>query len=657
MSTIYGKKRVVISNVQPSVDCGQYPAKAVVAMPVTLSADIYADGHDRIAAEVLVKHTAERQWRAIKMSYADNDCWSASFTPDRLGIYRFRVQAWIDHFASWQHTLQKKQAARQDLSVELEIGKNMVLQRLEVAVAKDKSALHEWLSRMEQATVSDEQLNVAEDEGISALMATCQDKDAVSFSSPGLYELEVDVPRAQFSSWYELFPRSAAAEPGKHGTFRDVQALLPRIARMGFDVLYLPPIHPIGEKKRKGRNNSTVAEPGDPGSPWAIGSKLGGHKDINPDLGTPRDFKNLIRAAATHGIDIAMDIAFQCAPDHPYVAAHPQWFKWRPDGTVQYAENPPKKYEDILPFDFETEDREGLWEELRSVFLYWIKQGVSIFRVDNPHTKALPFWQWCIGEIKAQHPEVIFLSEAFTRPRIMEHLAKIGFTQSYTYFAWRHSAKELKEYMLELTKTPLRNYFRPNFWPNTPDILTPELAHGGEAAHIMRAILAATLSSSWGIYGPVYEYGERQLAKGKDEYADNEKYEIRHWNWSRYTKIREVISRLNRLRKENTALQQTDNIAFAASGNEQLLAYVKRDALADNTLVVVVNLDPHNAQGGMVDIPADMLGRKPGETYQLQDLLTGDRYEWRHGWNYVSLAPWDMPAHILKLIPQSHSIK
>lgn len=651
MSSVYGKKRVIISNVQPSVDCGKFPAKVTVGIPATLSADIYLDGHDRIAAEVLVKHASEKQWQTLKMAHADNDCWAAEFTPGSPGRYRFKVQAWVDHFASWLHTLEKKYTARQDLSVEIQVGINLVERRMKSAPAKDRTVLQNWCKKLAEANEDSSRVSIAGDEQVAGLMAACSDKDAVSVSEPQLYELSADVRKAQFSAWYELFPRSASAAPGLHGTFTDVQALLPRIARMGFDVLYMPPIHPIGEQKRKGRNNSTIAEEGDPGSPWAIGSRLGGHKDINPMLGTLRDFKSLLKAAASHGIDIAMDIAFQCAPDHPYVTAHPQWFKWRPDGTVQYAENPPKKYEDILPFDFETSDRQGLWEELKSIFLYWIKQGVSIFRVDNPHTKAFPFWEWAIAEIKAEHPEAIFLAEAFTRPRIMEHLAKIGFTQSYTYFAWRHSAKELKDYMEELTKTSLRHYFRPNFWPNTPDILTPELAHGGENGHIIRAILAATLSSSWGIYGPVFEYAVSEMAAGKDEYADNEKYEIKHWDWGRQTKVREVITRINRIRKENPALQQTNDVSFVPSTNEQLLAYWKRDTTSGNMLIVIVSLDPHNAQTGMVDIPATLHGHTMGDSFRLFDLLSGDRYEWRHGWNYVSLSPWDMPAHILRLEP------
>jgi starch synthase (maltosyl-transferring) len=418
---------------------------------------------------------------------------------------------------------------------------------------------------------------------------------------------------------------------------------------MGFDVLYLPPIHPIGRTHRKGRNNSLQATEQDPGSPWAIGNETGGHKAINPQLGTLKDFRKLVEESKRHNIDIAMDIAFQCSPDHPYVRQHPQWFKWRADGTVQFAENPPKKYEDILPFDFECEDWIGLWQELKSIFQYWIDKGVTIFRVDNPHTKALPFWEWILRELKAAHPELIFLAEAFTRPRIMEHLAKIGFTQSYTYFTWRNTQQELRQYLTELTRTDLKDYFYPNFWPNTPDILPDILVHGGEQAHIMRAILAGTLSSNYGLYGPVYEEGVCEPMPGKEEYNNSEKYEIKNWNWDKYTKTREVITRLNRIRKENIALQLTANLEFAATDNDNIICFVKTDPQKENVLIVAVNLDPFSQQGATVTLPLKQMGIRQDEQFEVTDLLSGDRYHWTHK-NYISLNPYDMPAHILRVV-------
>lgn len=646
-----GRKRVVISNVQPTVDGGLYAAKAVIGIPIKLSADIFTDGHDEIGAEVIIKHNGSKQFQATRMALVNNDHWTATFVPDKIGIYQFQIQAWIDQFASWKLALIKKYHAGQEIAVEAQAGLMLVNEAAALANTKDKAVLQDWVERMSGTGSADEQAKMADEEKVTEVMFRYRGKEMVSASNPVSYRIEVDPPKAQFSSWYELFPRSASRKPGEHGTIKDVKALLPRIRKMGFDVLYLPPIHPIGELKRKGRNNSPVAMDGDPGSPWAIGSSAGGHKAIHPQLGTLRDFKELVVAARGHGIDIAMDIAFQCAPDHPYVTEHPEWFKWRPDGTVQHAENPPKKYEDILPFNFESEAWQSLWEELRSIFIYWIEQGVHIFRVDNPHTKAFPFWEWVIREIKAQHPQVIFLAEAFTRPRIMEQLAKIGFTQSYTYFSWRHTKSELEEYVTELTKTPLKNYFRPNFWPNTPDILTPELAGSGEAGHIIRALLAGTLSSCWGMYGPVYEFALHELAHGKDEYADSEKYEIKHWDWDAYTKTKEVVTRINEIRHANAALQQTNNIDFLETDNDRLIAYVKREETTNNTLIIIVNLDPHHTQSGMVHVPAEKVGMQGADKFEVYDLLGGDRYEWKGGWNYVSLSPWDMPGHILKIEP------
>jgi starch synthase (maltosyl-transferring) len=452
-----------------------------------------------------------------------------------------------------------------------------------------------------------------------------------------------------FSTWYEFFPRSAAQEANRHGTFQDCVKLLPRIAEMGFDTIYLPPIHPIGRAFRKGKNNSVTSESGEPGSPWAIGAAEGGHKAILPELGTLDDFRHFVEEAREHGIEVALDFAIQCSPDHPYVKEHPQWFRWRPDGTVQYAENPPKKYQDVLPVNFETEDWKNLWLELKSIVLHWIEQGVYIFRVDNPHTKTFNFWEWLIREVRSQHPQIIFLAEAFTRPRVMEQLGKIGFTQSYTYFTWRNNPQEMREYLTELTQTEMREYYRPNFWPNTPDILPEVLQHGGEPAHIMRVILAATLSSNYGLYGPVYEFGISTPVSGKEEYLDSEKYEIKHWDWGKRTKISEVITLINKIRKVNPALQTTWNIAFGDTDNQQLLCFAKWDSARKNKMLIVANMDPYNTQAGWVKVPLRELQLIEGEQYLVHDLLTEHKYTWQNEWNYVELRPHEMPVHVFRI--------
>ncbi len=462
--------------------------------------------------------------------------------------------------------------------------------------------------------------------------------------------LIVDPVRARFSSWYELFPRSTSPEPGKHGTLQDCTARLPYIADMGFDVVYLPPIHPIGTNFRKGRNNSVTAEPGDVGSPWAIGAPEGGHKSVHPELGTLEDFRALVSRASELGLQVALDIAFQAAPDHPYVKDHEEWFRKRPDGTIQYAENPPKKYQDIYPFDFESTKWWEMWQELKSVFTFWIGQGVRIFRVDNPHTKAFPFWEWCITEIKREWPETLFLSEAFTRPKIMYRLAKLGFSQSYTYFPWRNRKQELTEYLTELTKTPVREFFRPNQWPNTPDILTEFLQLRTRAAFMIRLMLAATLGANYGIYGPAFELLEGRPAKpGSEEYLDSEKYQIRAWELDRPDSLRELITLVNRIRHENPALQTDWLLDFHPVDNEQLICYSKRSPDGSNLILVVVNLDPHHRQSGFVDLALRDLGIDEDRPYQANDLLTGARYMWSGPRNYVELDPNSIPAHIFRI--------
>ncbi|WP_345953409.1 alpha-1,4-glucan--maltose-1-phosphate maltosyltransferase [Mucilaginibacter sp. PAMB04168] len=642
-----GQKRVIITNISPRVEEGRFPAKVVVNEDVTLSADIFSDGHDEIAASAYIKHADDTAWSEIPMTFVINDHWEAILKTEKLGFYDFKIEGWVDDYTTWKKGLKKKFDAGQDIAVELLIG----IELLEEAAAHnvdDKASLLSWASQIKQLADPKEAVALALSPDIAGVMYKHRHPELIT-QFPVTYRIEVERLKAAFSTWYELFPRSAADGPGKHGTFKDVVRLLPRVAKMGFDVLYFPPIHPIGEKNRKGKNNSLTAGPDDPGSPWAIGNRLGGHKAIHPQLGTLKDFKNLIKEAEKLGIEIAMDIAYQCAPDHPYVKEHPQWFKWRPDGTVQYAENPPKKYEDILPFNFETEDWENLWQELKSVIDYWVDAGIRVFRIDNPHTKAFGFWQWMISEVRTKNPEVIFLAEAFTRPRIMERLGKAGFNQSYSYFTWRNTKQELEEYLTELTKTEMRYFYRPNFWPNTPDILPPALTQGGDNAHITRVILAATLSSNYGLYGPVYEFGINAPHGAKEEYIDNEKYEIKNWDWNQYTRIGDIITRVNRIRKQNPALQTTWNIEFATTSNEQIICYVKTDKATHNNLVIAVNLDVFNTQGAHVKIPLPKLGIGYDEPYQVTDLLSGSTYQWTGDYNYVELNPYQMPAHIFKV--------
>jgi starch synthase (maltosyl-transferring) len=589
-----------------------------------------------------------KTWEQIPMTAAANDRFHAGYIPGQPGIYEFRIKAWVDHLATWHRDIQKKIAAGQDIKVEAAIGAQLLEQHLDMADKKKKAIITSWISILRNTKEIPAILSLIAGGDWHQVLRGLHHKDTATISGQDL-RFDAERERALFSTWYELFPRSASAEPGRHGSFRDVQLLLPRIAAMGFDVLYLPPVHPIGRSKRKGKNNALEAGEQDPGSPWAIGSSEGGHKAIHPELGSLREFRQLITAAKKQNIELAMDLAFQCSPDHPWVKEHPAWFRWRPDGTVQFAENPPKKYEDILPLNFESADWQGLWQELKSVTEYWIGQGVRIFRVDNPHTKPFPFWEWMIREVRKQYPEVIFLAEAFTRPALMARLAKAGFTQSYTYFTWRNTKQELETYIKELTTTEMRHYFRPNFWPNTPDILPPFLSQGGENASIIRLVLAATLSASYGIYGPVYEHGIVTPYPNKEEYAGNEKYERKHWDWNADTRLREIITIVNRARKMHAALQDTFNITIHESGNEHIICYSKTDKPSGDRIIVVVNLDPFHTQSGYVHIPTEPSGK--AQPFEVYDLLSGARYQWQCNWNYVSLNPYEMPAHLFSTQP------
>ncbi len=628
----------------PEIDGGRFPARRVLGETVTVEADIFADGHDALAAVVLYRRLGSDTWVEVPMTAQPNDRWRADFTVTELGRYSFTVESWVDHFETWKKQFAKRVEAGQELSAELEVAARMV----EAAATRagngaDAASLRthaESLRKARGATAA------ALDAGLGALMGRCADRSG-AVRHPREPAVEVEPVKARFSAWYELFPRSAG-EPGTHGTFRDVESRLPEISGMGFDVLYLPPIHPIGRTQRKGANNKKAA-PGEPGSPWAIGSEQGGHKSVNPELGTLDDFRRLVRVAAEHGLDVALDIAFQCSPDHPYTHEHPEWFRHRPDGSIQYAENPPKKYEDIFPFDFETEQWRELWAELLSIVVFWIEQGVRIFRVDNPHTKPFAFWEWLIGEVKREHPDVIFLAEAFTRPKVMFRLAKLGFSQSYTYFAWRNTAPELYQYFMELAQPPIREFFRPNLWPNTPDILTEYLQTGGRSAFMARLVLAATLGASYGIYGPAFELCEgRAREQGSEEYLDSEKYQLRAWDRDHPDNLRELITLVNEIRRENPALQTDRGLRFHPTENEHLLAYTKSTADHADVLLTVVNVDPHHTQNGMVTLPLGDFGIESARPYQAHELLSGARYLWNGPRNYVEINPHSMPAQIFR---------
>jgi starch synthase (maltosyl-transferring) len=640
MSLTNGQSRVVIENIQPQVDGGLYPAKRTIGESVTVTADIFGDGHDHIRAHLLYKKQGAATWHTKGFKPTHNDSWYATFPVTEKGLYVFTVMAWIDHFDTWFDGFKKKAAAKVDVKVELLEGIDM-LKRLAVKDATLTAAAKK-LSDVEHKAI--EYVLSPEFEEI------VHKHPLIDFETRSDREFLVSVEhkKANFSAWYEFFPRSTSLE-GKHGTFQDCIKLLPRVAAMGFDVLYLPPIHPIGKINRKGKNNSVRAQPGEPGSPWAIGSDEGGHKSILRELGTLVDYKKLISEARKHGIDIALDIAFQCAPDHPYVKEHPDWFRQRPDGSIQYAENPPKKYQDIYPFNFECDDWKNLWNELLSVITYWIDQGVRIFRVDNPHTKPIAFWHWAIAEVNKKYEDIIFLSEAFTRPKVMAALAKIGFTQSYTYFTWRVSKQEIMEYMNELVYGPSRNYFRPNFWPNTPDILPWHLQHQGENIFLLRLALAATLSSNYGMYGPVYEFYENTPVQGKEEYLNSEKYEVRKHDWKKVNRATDIITILNRARKNHPALQSTWNIQFCNCENQNLLAFVKATEDLSDIFLVVVNLDPHQKQWGYIQLPKDRLKIGERANIKLHDLMTDEHFTWTQEWNYTELDPFKMPFHLFKL--------
>ncbi|WP_019987387.1 alpha-1,4-glucan--maltose-1-phosphate maltosyltransferase [Rudanella lutea] len=656
LADVYGQVRVVIERVSPELDGGRFPIKAIPGDTIQVEADIFADGHDYVSARLLYRAPHEKHWQETPMHKLENDRWAGAFSVEQVGRYQYTLEAWVDHIGSWQHELDLKVRDGQRVTSELLAGATLaegMAHRAgsQVGNAHDQTELYRIAELFRNPDAYDEAVQVALGDAFHQLAEQYPERQHPARYSREL-GVEVDRARAGFSTWYCLFPRSASMTEGKHGTFRDVERLLPRIAGMGFDVLYLPPIHPIGTAHRKGKNNSVTCLPGEPGVPYGIGSAEGGHDAIHPELGTVEDFKHLIAIARNYDMEVAMDLAIQCSPDHPWATEHPEWFKKRPDGSIQYAENPPKKYQDIYPVWFETEDWRNLWVEMKRVLLLWASWGVRIVRVDNPHTKPFAFWEWVIAEVKKEFPDMIFLSEAFTRPKVMQQLAKRGFAHSYTYYTWRNSKTELMEYMTELTATngqpdAMRYYFRPNFWPTTHDINPYILQSGHEPQFLIRYFLAATLSSNYGIYGPSFELMEHVPNAGKEEFLNSEKYEIKHWDWDRTNKLTYLITLTNRIRRENPALQQTNNLTFCRIDDDHIMAYLK--TAGDNRLLTIVNLDAYNRRAGMVQVPIWQLGIDGNTTYVVHDLLTGARYNWKGEWNYVELDPYMLPMHLFRI--------
>ena len=640
---------IVIEAIRPSVDCGRFRAKSVVGDRVAVTADIFRDGTAELRAVVRSRRAGSSRWAEAQMTHQGNDEWTGAFIPDRVGRYQFSIEAWTDHFATWRRDLQKKVDAGQVVDLELEEGALLVEGRLAAAGARDSKLMTEAVAKLRApaptrppADKPDRRVASALDPKLQELMARNPERSDAATSQ--VFELTVDRERARFGAWYELFPRSTGTK-GKHGTFKTAAKALTRIADMGFDVVYLPPIHPIGKSFRKGKNNTLEAGPKDVGSPWAIGSKEGGHKDLHPELGTMADFDAFVASAEKLGLEIALDFAIQCSPDHPWVTEHPEWFVQRPDGSIQYAENPPKKYQDIYPVNFDTTDREGLWHELRSVLEHWISHGVKIFRVDNPHTKAFPFWEWVINDLKAKDPDLIFLAEAFTRPKVMQQLAKLGFTQSYTYFTWRNTKHELTEYMEDLTGTEMADYFRPNFFANTPDILHEYLQAGGPPAFKIRLILAAFLSPTYGIYSGYELFENTPVKEGSEEYLDSEKFEVKHRDYDRAESLVPYVTKINEIRKKHRSLAEMTNLTFHDTDKDNVMAFSKRGPDGE-TLLVVVNLNPYFWEEATLHLDLAALGVGHDEPFEVHDLLSDTRYVWNGPHNYVRLDPQVESAHV-----------
>ena len=643
-----GMLRVVIDNISPCVEAGRFAAKRTLGEPLWIEAQVYTDGHEAVRCRLLYRPEETSEWQHVWMSALGNDRWRAEFSAQALGRWLYTIEAWLDELETWRRDLLKKQAAGLELGTDLWRGSLLIEQLAARAAGADAQRLLEWSQSLRDASLGEPQrVELAVDEALHELARVYPDPQQVLRYEPVL-ALDLERERARYSTWYEMFPRSAASTPGAHGTLADCEARLPYVAHMGFDVLYLPPIYPIGSTQRRGPNNRPSTDAADPGSPWAIGSAAGGHKAIEPRLGTLEDFQRLRARAEELGIEIALDIAYQCSPDHPYVREHPEWFLKRPDGTIQHAENPPKSYPDIYPFHFGCEAWRELWLELASIVEFWMQQGVRTFRVDNPHTKPFAFWEWLIRRIKRQRPEVIFLAEAFTRPAIMYRLAQLGFTQSYSYFAWRNTRYELSTYFRELQA--VSDFMRANLWPNTPDILTEYLQIGGRPAFMARLVLAATLGASYGIYGPAFELMEHEARDpGSEEYRDSEKYQVRHWDLARPDSLSDFIARINQIRRDNRALQSDRGLLFHPTDNDTLLAYSKTTPDLADAIITVVNLDPLHTQSGWVQLDLAALGLEPQRSFQAHDLLSGSRFLWQGAHNYVALDPQQAPAHILRV--------
>jgi starch synthase (maltosyl-transferring) len=640
------QSRIVIENIAPQLNEGTVFIKRVVNEIVNVTADVLVDGHDVLQASLLFKHESEKTWSEARMHATYNDQYTASFITVKQGFYSYKIEGWVDYALNWQHGIERKIDDYQHVNSELLEGVELLSAISKKVNKEEKEYLVYLIELFKNKEAYAEAIKEAVSKKLTAVLTNNPKKLLTQTSA--IFKIYVDRLKARFSTWYEFFPRSASEQEGKHGTFNDCHRLLPRVAQMGFDTLYFPPIHPIGEVNRKGKNNTTISQNGDVGSTWGIGSKHGGHKDIHPELGSLDDFKNLINKAKELGIEIAMDYALQAAPDHPWVTEHPDWFKWRPDGTVQYAENPPKKYQDILPIYWESKDYKNLWQECLDTLFYWIDCGINVFRVDNPHTKPYYFWGWIVTEVKKKHPDVLFLAEAFTRPKIMHQLAKQGYTQSYTYFTWRDSKQELIEYMNELTQTDQKEFMRPNFWPNTPDINPYHLQGAPESKYLIRYALAATLSSNIGIYGPVFEQMIDTPIAGKEEYYMSEKFQLCKYDWFKENKVTAIITRINNIRKENESYQQTNNIKFLETGNEQLIAFYKWNQDKTNETLTVINLDAYNTQTGSVKLPLQDLDVNYGDKVEVIDLVTRNSYNWYNESNYVQLDT-AIPFHIFKI--------
>ena len=638
--------RIVIENVKPQLNSGTVFIKRVVNEVVHVTADVLVDGHDVLQADLLFKHENDKNWQTLRMQHINNDKYAASFSTTKQGFYHYKIEGWVDYELNWQHGIDRKIDDNQHVKSELLEGAELIKPFIKKASKDDAEYLKYLVDIFTNEEAYKDAICECKNQRLIDIFKAHPKKHLKNKTQE--FPVYVDRKKAQFSTWYEFFPRSAAEQPDTHGTFKDCHRLLPRIAEMGFDTLYFPPVHPIGEVNRKGKNNTTQAKEGDSGSTWGIGSRFGGHKDVHPELGTLKDFKALIKDAKAQGIEIAMDYALQAAPDHPWVKDHPDWFKWRPDGTVQYAENPPKKYQDILPIYWETKDYKNLWQECLDILLYWIDCGITIFRVDNPHTKPYYFWNWVIAEVKKKHPDTLFLSEAFTKPKVMQQLAKQGFTQSYTYFTWRDSKHELTEYVTELTQTDQKEYMRPNFWPNTPDINPYHLQGANESKYLQRYALAASLSSNIGIYGPVFEQMISDAIPGKEEYYMSEKFQVYQYDWFKETKLTALIASINKMRHENASYQQTNNIRFCTIENQNLIAFYKWDDDKANETLTVISLDPYYKQTGFVQLPLKELGIHPGHSIEVHDLITSNSYHWIEEWNYVELHP-TLPFHFFKI--------